>query len=172
LPEAYRLDSRRCISYWTIEHRGDLPPAAREMIGDWVFGCDLCQEACPHNRRALPGREPALRLPPQRRELDLAGLLALDQEGYVARFQVTAMKRAKLEGLQRNAAVVMGNRRDPAYVPALSRALGAESPVVRKHAAWSLGRIGGAEATAALHAALAVEADEAVRGEIATALGF
>ena len=160
LPEPFRLDSRRCISYWTIEHRGDFPVEVREMIGDWVFGCDLCQEACPWNDRPrrgepLPGTEPLLRLPEVRRELDLAGLLALDREGYVARFQVSPMKRAKLEGLQRNAAVAMGNRRDARYVGPLSEALvGHPSPSVRRHAAWALGQIGGEAARAALGSAL------------------
>lgn len=160
LPEPYRLDSRRCISYWTIEHRGDLPPEAREMVGQWVFGCDICQEVCPWNHRPrrgepLPGDEERLRLPPERRALDLASLLALDREGYVERFRVAAMKRAKLEGLQRNTAVAMGHRGDRRYVEPLARAL-ADNPsaVVRRHAAWALGRIGGAAAMRALREAL------------------
>ena len=160
LPEAYRLDSRRCISYWTIEHRGDFPTEVREMVGDWVFGCDLCQEACPWNDRPrrgepLPGDEPLLRLPEVRRELDLAGLLALDREGYVARFQVSPMKRAKLEGLQRNAAVAMGNRGDRDYVGPLAEALcGHPSESVRRHAAWALGQIGGEAARRVLRSVL------------------
>lgn len=166
LPEPYRLDSRRCISYWTIEHRGDLPDEAREMVGQWVFGCDICQEVCPWNHRPrrgepLPGTERRLGLPEERRQLDLAGLLALDREGYVERFQVAAMKRAKLEGLQRNAAVAMGHRRDPVYVPDLGRALSENpSPVVRRHAAWALGRIGGGEARSILRAVLDARRDD------------
>ncbi len=147
LPEPYRLDANRCISYWTIEHRGDLPPAAREMIGDWVFGCDVCQEVCPWNQprgdRQRTGDEPLLRSPPERRELDLAGLLALDRAGFVERFQVSPMKRAKLEGLKRNAAVAMGHRGDRRYLPALEEALADPSPVVRRHAAWALEKIAG-----------------------------
>ena len=160
LVEPYRLDSNRCISYWTIEHRGELPAAAREMIGDWVFGCDICQEVCPWNQPTRPGgrREegpsagdhPQLRLPPERAELDLAGLLELGREGYVKRFQVSAMKRAKLEGLRRNAAVAMGNRGDQRYVPALARTLEQAEPMLARHVAWALGRIGGADAEAAL----------------------
>jgi epoxyqueuosine reductase len=170
LREPYRLDSNRCISYWTIEHRGDLPVEAREMVGDWVFGCDVCQEVCPFNHRPRPGSEPLLRLPPERRELDLAGLLALDREGYVERFQVSPMKRAKLPGLRRNAAVAMGNRGDRRYLPALAAALGDDEPVVRRHAAWALGKIGVAEARSALLAARAGEADPGVLGEIDAAL--
>lgn len=170
LPEPYRLDSRRCISYWTIEHRGDLPEEMREGMGQWVFGCDICQEVCPWNYKAGAGSHPRLRQPPERRELDLAGLLALDREEYVYRFTKSPMKRPKLEGLKRNAAVVMGNRGDAQYVPHLVRALTEEEPVVRRHAAWALGRIGGDAARQGLQSRLAVESDETTRGEIASAL--
>ncbi|HVR10995.1 MAG TPA: tRNA epoxyqueuosine(34) reductase QueG [Thermoanaerobaculia bacterium] len=171
LPEPYRLDSRRCISYWTIEHRGELPAAARELVGDWVFGCDVCQEVCPWNHKAAGADHPELELPQDRGALDLVGLLLLDRDGYVARFRGSPMKRAKQEGLQRNAAVAMGNRGDRRYVPALAAALGgAGSAVVRGHAAWALGRLGGEAAHAALAAALAGEADGRVRSEIEAAL--
>src|SRR6185369_14442977 len=118
LPEPYRLDSNRCISYWTIEHRGPLPPEAREMIGTWVFGCDICQEVCPWNTAPAGASHPELELPEKRAGLDLIQLLLLGRDEYVERFRGSPMKRPKLEGLQRNAAVAMGNRRDPRYVPA------------------------------------------------------
>ena len=101
LPAPYRLDARRCISYWTIEHRGDFP-AGVELAG-WVFGCDICQEVCPWNAAPAAADHAELRLPEARRELDLAGLLGLAREEYVERFRGSPMKRAKLEGLQRNA---------------------------------------------------------------------
>ncbi|HVT18666.1 MAG TPA: tRNA epoxyqueuosine(34) reductase QueG [Thermoanaerobaculia bacterium] len=170
LREPFRLDSRLCISYWTIEHRGAMPPAAREMVGDWVFGCDVCQEVCPYNRAPREVDHPELRLPAERAELDLAGLLALRRDDYVARFRGSPMKRAKLDGLRRNAAVAMGNRGGGAYVPALAQALGDAAPLVRGHAAWALGRIGGAAARQALAAALASESDPGVRAEIDSAL--
>lgn len=171
LPEPYRLDSRRCISYWTIEHRGDLPEAARQMLGEWVFGCDICQEVCPWNYKAAAGDHEQLRLPPERRELDLAGLLALGREPYVARFTRSPMKRAKLGGLKRNAAVAMGNRRDAVYLPALERCLAEEEEsLVRRHAAWAAGRIGGPAARQVLEKARAGEEDSTVRGEIDAAL--
>ena len=150
LPEPYRLDANRCISYWTIEHRGEVPPERRRELGDWVFGCDVCQEVCPWNRpknlaREAPSDEPDLRLPDRRRRLDLAGLLALDEDGYRERFRGSAMQRAGHEGLRRNAATAMGNRGDARYVEPLTRALEEDpSPVVRRHAAWALGEIGGA----------------------------
>jgi epoxyqueuosine reductase len=176
LPEPFRLDSRRCISYWTIEHRGPLPVEAREMVGEWVFGCDICQEVCPWNgpgkahRRPAAADHPELRLPAERAELDLAALLLLDRDAYVERFRGSPMKRARREGLQRNAAVAMGNRRDPRHVAPLSRALATADPLVRRHAAWALGRIGGDEAAAALAAAAEAETDPEVRAEIAAAL--
>ena len=171
LPEPYRLDSRRCISYWTIEHRGDLPEAAREMLGEWVFGCDICQEVCPWNYKAAAGDHEKLRLPPERRELDLAGLLALGREEYVARFTRSPMKRAKLGGLKRNVAVAMGNRRDAGYLPALERCLAEEEEaLVRRHAAWATGRIGGEPARQVLERARAKEKDPTVCEEIDAAL--
>lgn len=170
LPEPYRLDARRCISYWTIEHRGDIPIAMREQIGEWVFGCDICQEVCPWNVKVQPGKETRLRLPEQRRELDLAGLLHLGEAEWVERFQVSPMKRAKREGLQRNAAIAMGNRHDPCYLEPLARALHEGAPIVRRHAAWALGRLGGEDARRHLAAALAAAPEPELAAEIAAAL--
>ncbi len=147
LPEPYRLDSNRCISYWTIEHRGPLPPEARRMVGGWVFGCDVCQEVCPWNAEPAgavhPPVHPEMELPPERGELTLARLLRLPREEYVERFRGSPMKRAKLAGLQRNAAVAMGNRLESRHVGPLAEALREGEPLVRGHAAWALGRIGG-----------------------------
>jgi epoxyqueuosine reductase len=111
LPEPYRLDARRCISHWTIEHRGEFPESVPALLGEWVFGCDICQEVCPWNRKPEAVDVPEFALPEARRELDLAGLLGLSREDYVERFRGSPMKRAKLEGLQRNAAAVVENRR-------------------------------------------------------------
>jgi epoxyqueuosine reductase len=171
LAEPYRLDSNRCISYWTIEHRGPLPPEARRMVGGWVFGCDVCQEVCPWNREPAGAAHPEMELPPERAELDLARLLRLPREEYVERFRGSPMKRAKLAGLQRNAAVAMGNRLESRYVAPLAEALREGEPLVRRHAAWALGRIGGEEALDILRKALKTEADEGVREEIRGALG-
>ncbi len=150
LPEPYRLDSNLCISYWTIEHRGELPPEMREKIGDWVFGCDLCQEACPWNTAPEGSNHPDLLLPERRRGLDLVGLLRMSREDYVERFRGSPMKRAKWEGLRRNAAVAMGNRGHARYVPALAEALADPEPAVRSHAEWALRKIGTPEALGAL----------------------
>jgi len=174
LVEPYRLDSNLCISYWTIEHRGALPAAAADAAGPWVFGCDICQDVCPWNRRrhALPPAEhDELRLPRERGELDLAGLLGLGREAYVERFRGSSMKRARLQGLQRNAAAAMGNSGETRHVPALAAALADNpDPAVRGAAARALGRIGGVLAAASLERALPREADATVRGEIAAGL--
>jgi epoxyqueuosine reductase len=172
LPEPYRLDANRCISYWTIEHRGAIPPEVRPGLGDWVFGCDVCQEVCPWNLRPQPpARQGDLRLPAERAELDLAALLALGEDDYRQRFRGSAMQRARREGLKRNAAVAMGNRGDRRYLGPLARALAEDDePVVRRHAAWALGRLGGEPARRALAAAQQRETAPEVVAEIAAAL--
>jgi epoxyqueuosine reductase len=166
----YVVDARRCISYLTIEHRGWIPRPLRPLIGTWVFGCDICQEVCPHNVLVQKGLHPEFA---PRRDVacpDLVELLHLDEETYRERFRASAIRRAKRQGLRRNAAVALGNLRDPRAVPALIRALEDEDPIVRGHAAWALGRIGGEEAQRALRVRLGSEPDPVVRGEIAEAL--
>jgi len=170
LPEPYRLDANRCISYWTIEHRGIFPLEIRRQTGGWVFGCDLCQEVCPWNGDAIVAHHPEMELPSPRAELDLTDLLRIDREQYVECFRGSPMKRAKQEGLQRNAAVAMGNSGDPRYVPDLLDALRDDSPLVRLHVAWALGEIGGQEALAGLEARLSIEIDPDVVREIDSAL--
>ncbi len=165
----YVIDNRRCISYLTIENRGPIPRELRPLIGDWVFGCDICQDVCPVNRKATASQEPAFR----RRglsTLELTSLLAMTQEEFRERFQGSPIKRAKLEGLKRNACVVLGNLGEVSAVPALARALREEAPLVRGHAAWALGRIGGGPAEAALVEALGRESDPQVVEEIQAAL--
>jgi len=139
----YVLDARRCISYLTIEHRGAIPEALREPMGEWVFGCDLCQTVCPWNRKAPVTSEAALM--PEAEPLSLPSLLGMTQEEFRARFRGTPLTRPKRRGLLRNAAVALGNRKDPAAVPALTRALSDPEPLVREHAAWALARIAGEE---------------------------
>ncbi|MCC6764898.1 MAG: tRNA epoxyqueuosine(34) reductase QueG [Deltaproteobacteria bacterium] len=156
------MDARRCIAYLTIEHRGAIPPHLRPALGPWVFGCDVCQEVCPWNAPA-----PATRAP----DADglfpfLPDLLRLDPSAFRRRFTDTSLARTRRRGLLRNAAVVLGNTGNPAAVPALRFALGDREALVRRHAAWALGAIGGAEAIDALAARAATEPDPAVRSEI------
>jgi len=141
------LDSSRCISYWTIEHRGPIPDSMRPEIADWIFGCDLCQDVCPWNTRSH------VTVPPGRFELrdDLRGLdpvevLAMDEATFRANYSGTSLMRAKWQGMRRNACVVIGNRGDEAALPTLRRAMDDPDPVVRSHAEWAVRRIGGPRA--------------------------
>ena len=168
------LDNRRCISFWTIEHRGVIPREIRPLIGDWIFGCDLCQEICPVNvspRAASPDVAALAAFGPM---VDprprLEDLLALDEEGFRARFRGSAVWRTRRSGLLRNACVALGNTADRRSVPALARALGDAEPLIRGHAAWALGRLGGAAARAQLDQAIRGEADAWVREEYELAL--
>lgn len=169
-PAPFVLDSRRCISYWTIEHRGPIAPEMRPLLGKWVFGCDRCQEVCPWNRGAPPARRSPSGGVDDRRRLSLVELLQLSDQELRRRIQGSALRRAKPDGLRRNAAVVLGNRGAQEDAGVLAEALGHASPVVRQHAAWALGRLGGAEARQALQRAMGCEADPEVRAEIAAAL--
>jgi epoxyqueuosine reductase len=135
----YVLDARRCIAYLTIEHRGDVPEELREGIGEWLFGCDVCQEVCPWTRKARPGRDAALA--PAGPLGPLETLLGLDRDAFRARFRHTPLWRAKRAGLLRNAALVLGNRGDARAAPALERALDDEDDAVRHAAAWALERV-------------------------------
>ena len=144
----YVLDARRCISYLTIENKGPIPEKLREGMGEWIFGCDLCQTVCPWNRKAPETREPAFH--PTQRLPELSELLELDDADVRQRFAGTPLTRPKRRGLLRNLAVALGNRRDPETVPALSRALADSEPLVRQHAAWALGRVNTQAARAAL----------------------
>jgi epoxyqueuosine reductase len=163
LEDGYTMDPRRCLSYLTIEHRGPIPPALRPALDNWIFGCDICQEVCPWN--GAPAPDGADDLGPA-----LVPLLALDAAGFAARFGATAIRWAKRRGLLRNVAVALGNSGNPAAVPALAAALGDPEPLVRGHAAWALGRLGGIVARRALDAARAAETDATVRAEVGDAL--
>lgn len=136
-----QLDARRCISYLTIELRGPVPAELRPGLGDWVFGCDVCQEVCPWNRKAPAAKEPAFAPRLDLEPVDLIELLGLSDEEFRRRFRGTALTRAKRRGLLRNAALVLGNRGDSAVLPALRRALSDPEPLVREAAGWAIERI-------------------------------
>ncbi len=166
------VDNARCISYQTIENRGVIPLEMRPLIGDWVFGCDICQDVCPVNRKAEKPLQPiqkAEAIGPSGK-LDLAELLALSEEEFRARFQGTSIMRAKRVGLQKNACVALGNNRDESGVPALVATLMKAEPLVRGHAAWALGQIATPEAIAGLEQSTASETDPYVLEEITAAL--
>ena len=169
-PEPYVLDARRCISYLTIELKGPIPTDLRPLMDNWVFGCDICQEVCPWNRKAAPVREPGLAARPGLEAPDLTELMAMDRDAFNARFRRNPAKRPKYRGLLRNVAVALGNSGNEDAVPVLVDALAHEEPLVRRHAAWALGRLGGETAAGALEKARASEADAEVVAEISAAL--
>jgi epoxyqueuosine reductase len=135
------LDSRRCLSYLTIEVKGSVPDEMRPEMKEWLFGCDVCQEVCPWNRKAPPGAEPALAPRPDLIAVDLLELMGLSEEEFRRRFRGTALWRTKRRGLLRNAALILGNRGDPAALPALRQALDDPEPVIREAARWAIERI-------------------------------
>jgi epoxyqueuosine reductase len=163
----YVLDSRRCIAYLTIEHRGSIPRELRPLMGNLIFGCDICQDVCPWNKfaKVAPERDFYAReglLAPV-----LTELLAMTRDDFNRRFKDSPVKRAKHSGFLRNVCIALGNSGDPAAVPGLEKALEHDEPLVRAHAAWALGRLG---AGAALERRLPLEATEEVREEIGAAL--
>jgi epoxyqueuosine reductase len=166
------VDARKCISYWTIEHRGWIPREVRPTLDDMIFGCDLCQDACPFNRLARPTRHAEFRPRPETGTRPaLLPLLNISNEDYRRRFRRSPIKRATRSGLRRNVAVALGNLGDRRAVPELVRALGdREDAIVRGHAAWALGRIGGDQARAALVSAQRTESHATVADEVAWAL--
>ncbi|MGC2191007.1 MAG: tRNA epoxyqueuosine(34) reductase QueG [Candidatus Dormiibacterota bacterium] len=168
------IDAPRCISYLTIEHSGPIPKQLRPLMGGWVFGCDLCQEACPINGRlspepVRPGSSSTAKGPVP--FPDLVELLTLSEQSFRARFGATTMRRSGRERLARNAAVALGNSGQRSVVPALARVVTEDpSALVRGASAWALGRLGGGAATTELTRALAEEADPEVMTEIEDAL--
>jgi epoxyqueuosine reductase len=168
----YTIHTPSCISFQTIEQRGAIPRELRPRLGDWVFGCDVCQEVCPYTRAAAEEPDPAF-LP---RHLDnaypsLHRLLEMSSRTFRELYRGTAVMRARRAGLARNAAVALGNIGTEDDVPPLARtALGHDLALVRGHAAWALGRIGGGAAIRALRHAWERERDEEARVEITLAL--
>jgi epoxyqueuosine reductase len=174
--DGYVLDSRRCISYQTIENRGAIPRELRASFGDWVFGCDACLDACPvgvGRFESSPEFAPTTvgdAFPP------LIDLLALDEAAFAERFRGRAILRAKRDGLVRNACIAVGNVGAPRDLPALLTGLEDAAALVRGHAAWACGRLAerhpqiAGQARSALESALAVEQDSYVREELSVAL--
>lgn len=135
------LDARHCISYLTIENKGEIPPDLRPKLGDWVFGCDVCQMVCPWNRFAGKGYDqalaPSLGLPSP----DLKSELVLTAQEFNRKFRDSPILRARRRGYLRNVAVTLGNSGDTAAIPVLERVLQDNEPLIREHAAWALEQI-------------------------------
>jgi epoxyqueuosine reductase len=165
------IDARLCISYLTIEHKDFVPHELREKIGDWLFGCDICQQVCPWNRFSLPTKDPAFQtrsilMPP-----DIERFLNLTPDSWVKSLHGSPLLRPRRRGLVRNATIVAGNHRKQAAIPHLiDLLLHDPEQLVRGHAAWALGQIGGKNSIAALRKAKESEADPFILAEIKSAL--
>lgn len=178
LYEPLKIDPRRCIAYnsysapgsWFGGNQAVLPPAIRERMGTWVYGCDVCQEVCPRNQPRLKAK-----LPPNpylehiAADFELEKLVNIPDEHFRRLFVLLNYVDNK-RYLQRNAAVALGNEGNPEAVPALARAMQSSDESLRGHAAWALGKIGDARARGILESNLAQETSEYVRGEISAAL--
>ena len=169
-PEPYVLDAQRCISYLTIELKGAIPRELRKGMGDWIYGCDVCQDVCPWNRHAEQASESAYESRPGFERPDLIKWIAMDRETFSRTFRRNPAKRPKRRGLLRNVAVALGNSGDRRAAAPLIRALDDEEMLVRGHAAWGLAQLGGEQARVALEARLTIEEETEVREEIEWAL--
>ena len=163
----YVVDSRKCIAYLTIEHRGAIPRELRPLMGNLVFGCDICQDVCPWNKFAQVAPEREFYAREGNLTPSLIELMGLTRDEFNRRFKASPVKRAKHTGFLRNVAIALGNSNDPAAIPALETALFHDEPLVRAHAAWALGRLGAREA---LERRRAVEPAAEVLEEIEAAL--
>ena len=166
----YVLDARRCISYLTIELKGWMPRHLRPLIGNHVFGCDICQEVCPYNVKSEASAERAFQPRAGLHAPELISLLSLDQNEFRRRFSGSPVLRAKRRGFLRNVAVALGNTKSREAIPALIRALDDDEALVRGHVAWALGQIGSQPALDALEARRRIENDGEVCDEIADAI--
>jgi epoxyqueuosine reductase len=169
-PEAYVLDATRCISYLTIELQDTVPVELRSGMCNWVFGCDVCQEVCPWNRAAPPATEERFFPHEEFNPLELLELFDLDDAAFRRRFRHTPLWRSHRRGLLRNAAIVLGNGRDPQAIPALARGLNDDEPLVRGAAAWALGQFNRPDTDESLRTRLSEESDRLVIVEIEAAL--
>lgn len=170
-PEPYVLDARRCISYLTIEYKGMIPHELRPLMGNWVYGCDVCQDVCPWQRFVTPTHEqhfypddPANTAPL------LLKLLALDAESFRCVYANSPILRIKRERLVRNACVAAGNWGSEDAIAPLQQLLVDESPLVRAHAAWALGQIQGKAAATIIKSAYEAERDVAAQHDLSMTL--
>jgi epoxyqueuosine reductase len=143
--EPYVLDSRKCIAYTTIELRGEIPQSDREGIGHHLFGCDICQDVCPWNRRALDSENPSFQPRPDLFWPEIDRLLDFSEDDWRRAIRGTSMKRAKVKGLIRNLMVVVGNSGVAEFLPKLQRFLKHEDAHVRSHAEWAANKLRGSD---------------------------
>jgi epoxyqueuosine reductase len=166
-PAPYQLDATRCLSYLTIELRSAIPIDLRPGIGDWLFGCDICQDVCPWNGRAPGTTEDSFQPRADSNPMDLTALFLLNDEQFRERFRRTPLWRSKRRGILRNAAIVLGNQAQPSSHDALATGLADTEPLVRAASAWALGQLATPRARTTLQRQLEIESDESVRKELA-----
>ena len=155
------LDARRCLSYLTIELRGFIPEELRAEVGDWFFGCDICQAVCPRNQKPL-SNGPVSHAPPGERAVNLIMLFSWSEEDFHKAFGPTPLWRAKRRGLLRNAAIVLGNQRCRSAWDVLAQGLEDSEPIVREACAWALLKIDPAKAIPLIRLQLSKETEAAV----------
>ncbi|NIR50822.1 tRNA epoxyqueuosine(34) reductase QueG [candidate division KSB1 bacterium] len=139
--EPYVLDSRLCISYLTIELRDEIPVELRDQMGNHLFGCDICQDVCPWNRKSPKTHEPAFEPRDGLFKPDLKGMARLSVDEFRETFRKSPVKRSKYKGFLRNVAVAMGNSEDPEFLPVLQELEEHEEPLVAEHAKWAIDKI-------------------------------
>ncbi len=166
----YVLDATRCISYLTIEHRTAVPYELRAMMGDWVFGCDVCQNVCPWNNKSPATNEIHFQPLENQNPIDLHELFELNDEGFRIRFRRTPLWRPKRRGLLRNAAIALGNAPSESNIRALAKGLDDAEPLIRGASAWALGQHDFGSARILLEKRIVIETDDQVRQEIVDAL--
>jgi epoxyqueuosine reductase len=169
-PQPYVLDASRCISYLTIELRTALPAELRDGLDGWLFGCDICQDVCPWNDRVAGSEESGFAPRGDQNPVELLSLFALDDEQFRQRFRHTPLWRAKRRGILRNAAMLLGSRRNADAVQALALGSADSEPLVRHACAWALGQIQNRPAHEALIGRLACETDPWVLDELRSAV--
>jgi epoxyqueuosine reductase len=170
-----KMDPRKCIAWHSFFNGGEIPADLRSKMGTWVYGCDLCQEGCPRNKKWLEKKKPMnQRLAERAADFQISLLLAMSQEHYEQRVWplLFYIRQENRKLWQRNAAVALGNQGDPESVSLLAAALDDPEPLVRGHVAWALGKIGGGKAASALEKIRNSEPDEKVRKEIEQALAY
>ena len=141
ITHAHRLDARRCISYLTIELKGSIPLELRPLIGDRIYGCDDCLEACPWNRFARSSNEIAFAARPAAAQMQLRDFLQLDESGFRTLFRNSPIKRIKRRGFLRNVCVALGNVGTETDLPFLERAKNDSEPLIAEHAIWAIEQI-------------------------------
>lgn len=170
-PKPYVLDAGRCISYHTIENKGWVPADLRTKFGNWMYGCDVCQDVCPFQRFAPGTQWPELRPHEMNRAAPwLKNALTITEAQFQEQYRGSAIPRIKRARWVRNACIAAGNSGDESLAPFLATLLRDESPLVRGHAAWGYHRLQGHFAQSVIEAALHRETDESARGEMRSLL--